>query len=44
MVRPRSGLLTTSVRELVMVCKGGHLREIGLPGGSKSILQSLCHF
>ena len=29
MVRPRSGLLTTSIRELVMVCKGGHLRGIG---------------
>jgi len=29
MVRPKSGLLTTSARELVMVCKGGHLRGIG---------------
>jgi len=29
MVRPRSGLLTTSVRELVMVCKSRHLRGIG---------------
>jgi len=28
-VRPRSGLLTTSARELVTVCKGGHLRGIG---------------
>jgi len=28
-VRPRSSLLTTSTRELVTVCKGGHLREIG---------------
>jgi len=28
-VRPRSGLLTISTRELVMVCKGRHLREIG---------------
>ena len=29
MIRPRSGLLTISARELVIVCKGGHLREIG---------------
>jgi len=29
MVRPRSGLLTTFARELVTVCKGGHLRRIG---------------
>jgi len=28
-VRPRSSLLTTSVRELVIVCKDGHLRGIG---------------
>ena len=28
-VRPRSSLLTTSARELVMVCKGRHLRGIG---------------
>jgi len=28
-VRPRSGLLTTSTRELVTVCKGGYLRGIG---------------
>jgi len=27
-VRPRNGLLTTSIRELVTVCKGGHLRKI----------------
>jgi len=27
-VRPRSGLLTTSVRELITVCKGGYFREI----------------
>ena len=29
MVRPRSNLLTTSTRELITVCKGGHLRGIG---------------
>jgi len=28
-VRPRSGLLTTSARELITVCKDGHLRGIG---------------
>jgi len=28
-VRPRSGLLTISARELVTVCKGGHLRGTG---------------
>jgi len=28
-VRPRSSLLTTSARELIMVCKGRHLRGIG---------------
>jgi len=28
-VRSRSGLLTTSARELVTVCKDGHLRGIG---------------
>jgi len=28
-VRPRSGLLTTSARKLITVCKGVHLREIG---------------
>jgi len=29
-VRPRSGLLTTSARELITVCKGVvHLRGIG---------------
>jgi len=28
MIRPRSSLLTISTRELVMVYKGGHLREI----------------
>ena len=29
MVRPKSGLLTTSTRELVTVCKGEYLRGIG---------------
>jgi len=29
MVRPRSSLLTTSIKELVTVCKGEHLRGIG---------------
>jgi len=28
-VRPKSGLLTTSVRELITVYKGEHLRGIG---------------
>jgi len=28
-VRSRSGLLTTSVRKLITVYKGGHLRGIG---------------
>ena len=28
-IKPRSGLLTTSVSELVTVCKGRHLRGIG---------------
>jgi len=28
-VRPRSGLLTTSTRKLVTVCQGGHLKGIG---------------
>ena len=28
-VRPRSDLLTISARELITVCKGGHLRGIG---------------
>jgi len=28
-IKPRSGLLTTSARELVTVCKDGHLRGIG---------------
>jgi len=28
-VRPKSGLLTTSTRKLVTVCKGRYLRGIG---------------